>query len=312
MAPAPNLDGSVTPSRDSRVWRGRESPFAVGGIRLLSTSLEMVASLSAPAVPFARRRLAVCRSRAHRPKTLPRSPSEILSISPKFGVWGVVEYYGYRYYHPELGRWISRDPIGEEGGVNLYGFVRNSPMSYFDSLGQRPQFIDKTKPGIGPKKGEELVSFATHTINTKLSREGCPNGCQKNVWDDDNSVAIATGFLGREGDKHELLHLRDAKESYELALKEIERTYLNVCYPDAKAKCYKELTSSFGFLAYIRWKKISSHFHVYGGSYEGEKIASGYHNEYLEKAKQDLVKETEVYEKTALDLQVALQACDSM
>ena len=25
-------------------------------------------------------------------------------------------YYGYRYYNPELGRWINRDPIGERGG----------------------------------------------------------------------------------------------------------------------------------------------------------------------------------------------------
>ena len=32
-------------------------------------------------------------------------------------------YYGYRYYDPLTGRWPSRDPIEEEGGVNLYGFV---------------------------------------------------------------------------------------------------------------------------------------------------------------------------------------------
>ena len=29
-------------------------------------------------------------------------------------------YYNYRYYSPELGRWMSRDPIGEKGGENLY------------------------------------------------------------------------------------------------------------------------------------------------------------------------------------------------
>ena len=29
----------------------------------------------------------------------------------------------YRYYSPELGRWINRDPIGERGGANLYGMV---------------------------------------------------------------------------------------------------------------------------------------------------------------------------------------------
>ncbi|MCB1131812.1 MAG: hypothetical protein KDN05_11825 [Verrucomicrobiae bacterium] len=44
-------------------------------------------------------------------------------------------YYGYRYYHPDLGRWLSRDPIGEEGGMNLYGFVGNSPPIHKDAYG---------------------------------------------------------------------------------------------------------------------------------------------------------------------------------
>ena len=34
------------------------------------------------------------------------------------------------------GRWPSRDPIEEQGGVNLYGFVRNSPINNFDVLGK--------------------------------------------------------------------------------------------------------------------------------------------------------------------------------
>ncbi|BCX47296.1 hypothetical protein HAHE_12040 [Haloferula helveola] len=44
-------------------------------------------------------------------------------------------YYGFRYYHPELGRWISRDPIEEEGGVSLYGFVGNDGLNGWDLLG---------------------------------------------------------------------------------------------------------------------------------------------------------------------------------
>jgi RHS repeat-associated protein len=43
--------------------------------------------------------------------------------------------YGYRYYDPVTGRWPSRDPIAEEGGMNLYGFVDNNPIKYFDVLG---------------------------------------------------------------------------------------------------------------------------------------------------------------------------------
>ena len=34
-------------------------------------------------------------------------------------------YYGYRYYSPELGRWLTRDPIEEDGGDNLYAFCGN-------------------------------------------------------------------------------------------------------------------------------------------------------------------------------------------
>ena len=42
---------------------------------------------------------------------------------------------GLRYYNPELGRWVSRDPIGETGGRNLSAFVRNRPLNRTDPLG---------------------------------------------------------------------------------------------------------------------------------------------------------------------------------
>jgi RHS repeat-associated protein len=44
-------------------------------------------------------------------------------------------YYGYRYYDPATGRWPSRDPIGEMGGINLYGFVGNDGITKIDLLG---------------------------------------------------------------------------------------------------------------------------------------------------------------------------------
>lgn len=46
--------------------------------------------------------------------------------------------YGYRWIHPQTGRWPSRDPIEEEGGINLYGFVGNEPISWFDDAGGFP------------------------------------------------------------------------------------------------------------------------------------------------------------------------------
>jgi uncharacterized protein RhaS with RHS repeats len=40
-----------------------------------------------------------------------------------------------RFYDPNLQRWVNRDPIQETGGINLYGFVRNSPTGFVDRDG---------------------------------------------------------------------------------------------------------------------------------------------------------------------------------
>jgi uncharacterized protein RhaS with RHS repeats len=40
-----------------------------------------------------------------------------------------------RPYDPNLGRWIQRDPIGERGGLNLYGYVENNPANWVDLFG---------------------------------------------------------------------------------------------------------------------------------------------------------------------------------
>ncbi len=41
----------------------------------------------------------------------------------------------YRAYDPITARWLSRDPIREAGGINLYGYVRNRPIGSFDPSG---------------------------------------------------------------------------------------------------------------------------------------------------------------------------------
>jgi hypothetical protein len=42
---------------------------------------------------------------------------------------------GNRYYSPSLGRWISTDPIEEQGGFNLHGFVEKNAITGFDLWG---------------------------------------------------------------------------------------------------------------------------------------------------------------------------------
>jgi RHS repeat-associated protein len=46
-----------------------------------------------------------------------------------------LHYYGYRFYSPQLARWLNRDPINEKGGLNLNAVNRNNLISYVDIRG---------------------------------------------------------------------------------------------------------------------------------------------------------------------------------
>jgi RHS repeat-associated protein len=43
--------------------------------------------------------------------------------------------FGHRIYSPSFGRWLSRDKVGEAGGLNIYGFCGNAPITTFDLNG---------------------------------------------------------------------------------------------------------------------------------------------------------------------------------
>jgi RHS repeat-associated protein len=44
-------------------------------------------------------------------------------------------YFGGRYYDPEVGRWLTTDPLGFEDGMNLYAYVNNNPLNLIDAHG---------------------------------------------------------------------------------------------------------------------------------------------------------------------------------
>lgn len=56
-------------------------------------------------------------------------------------------YFGYRYYNPRLGRWHSRDPLGEAGGFNLYAYCGNDPVNRHDPLGLAEIYIGRNGDG---------------------------------------------------------------------------------------------------------------------------------------------------------------------
>jgi RHS repeat-associated protein len=47
-------------------------------------------------------------------------------------------YYSARYYSPALARFISEDPSGTRGGINLYGYAGDQPVTFEDSTGLSP------------------------------------------------------------------------------------------------------------------------------------------------------------------------------
>jgi RHS repeat-associated protein len=77
------------------------------------------------------------------------------SSMPVHRLSGMIGYPG-RLYDPALQRWTSPDPGGENGGVNLYGFVYNNPLSYVDPDGLAPQV---TTASYDPNSGATSVGY---------------------------------------------------------------------------------------------------------------------------------------------------------
>ena len=52
-------------------------------------------------------------------------------------------YYRARTYHPYLGRFLQRDPLGEAASINLYNYVFNNPVNAVDPSGMLPSFEEQ-------------------------------------------------------------------------------------------------------------------------------------------------------------------------
>jgi RHS repeat-associated protein len=108
-----------------------------------------------------------------------------------------LNYYGYRFYDARDGRWLSRDPIGEQGGVNLYGMVGNGPVNRMDVLG---------RIGWGPIPGFGLpipkIDPAPdwHTQRNRKQKGKCPTKEPKGnpAWKDDNSLGECIYHQGHD------------------------------------------------------------------------------------------------------------------
>ncbi len=69
----------------------------------------------------------------------------------------------YRAYDPTMARWISRDPIGEMGGINLYGYVRNNALNLVDPLGEDATLVFDRAAGTLTAIDNQTGATATAT-----------------------------------------------------------------------------------------------------------------------------------------------------
>ncbi|HEX8000313.1 MAG TPA: RHS repeat-associated core domain-containing protein [Pyrinomonadaceae bacterium] len=97
-------------------------------------------------------------------------------------------YYGQRFYNPQTGRWINRDPSAETGGSNLYNFIANDPVNAVDFMGLWK--IDTDWKG---RKYQYEAEAVAECDGEKLSR-------------------LAYLITGKESDKKYLNHAGEVKE----------------------------------------------------------------------------------------------------
>ncbi|EKI3092739.1 RHS repeat-associated core domain-containing protein, partial [Escherichia coli] len=111
-----------------------------------------------------------------------------------------LHYNLFRYYAPECGRFISQDPIGLRGGLNLYAYAPN-PLKYIDPLGLCKTDVENKNPygTYRParqlprdKNGNPIPDVnAPHTqLGTKSGRKG--DYTQAREWGyDENGNLVA-------------------------------------------------------------------------------------------------------------------------
>ena len=141
-------------------------------------------------------------------------------------------YFGLRHYNPSMGRFISRDPIGEAGGLNLYGFVGNDPVNRWDYLGLNPNLEHPFTGSDGRRYCYEDGRRKMVEIRTSLNSSRWE---YVNVWTyagtNQSPYLSVTAGLGEPGvdDEYDMQLAAEGSEPDSLTQKDKEKDK-NDCY----------------------------------------------------------------------------------
>lgn len=113
-------------------------------------------------------------------------------------------YYGFRYYDPVVGRWQSRDPVGETGGTNVYAFVGNNGIRNVDVLGLVDYKEGDSDPNYTPDEGSgewDSVDVGWGDLLKKHAAIRAALGFMNAFDGYPNAKAHMRHFLGNTGSK---------------------------------------------------------------------------------------------------------------
>lgn len=103
--------------------------------------------------------------------------------------------FGHRYYHPQLGRWLSRDPLEEKGGLNLFAYVDNQPTDESDFLG----LVRISRSGHCNAPGTSLGTFSW---KSPPLYNCSPAGKATKTYSHENEVAVTLGIQTTPTEDH--------------------------------------------------------------------------------------------------------------
>ena len=165
-------------------------------------------------------------------------------------------YYGYRYYKPSTGTWQNRDPIEEQGGLDLYEFCGDDAIGNYDSLGLTlSDQVPKPSPwrwkfpiqNPGPSQTHAVTSASFQLVIKAIDRSGC---CCR-LKDASYTVDILTEFLGDKWNedtfRHEGVHAWADWQMGKYAMDTWIAQHKRCCIPqyiDSDKACRKALQAS--------------------------------------------------------------------
>ena len=161
-------------------------------------------------------------------------------------------YYGLRYDKTVDGRWLSRDPIGETGGENLYEYVGNNALYYLDYNGSIPI---PTPPGIAkpipfgkkmpvpPAGGKPVLPTGLDPYGCKTlapwNKKGTMLGYQNPCWFGwcDSATLTAAG-KALPIDAQECVQVHEDQHWFDC----MKASFCTRCAPTSKNGCWKTHT----------------------------------------------------------------------